>query len=485
MNLDVTLDRHSHVSLPQQLVQAVVQQVREGVLPPGASLPGTRELARLIGVHRNTVIAAIEELEAQGWIETRHGRRSTVTSTLPLSQAQAQRARPERALGFSLRPWVSGARSFEAVPKGVLDFTSGLPDPRLFDSAALARAYRRSLHQTKGQLLEFGSPAGDVRLRRGLAEQLTSRRALRVTEEDVLITRGSQLAMHLLALALTRPGDSVAVESPGYPSYRDSFTCLGVRAVPIPVDDEGLDVSALASVKTPLRAVVVTPNTQDPTTVTLSARRRLELLDLARRRRFAIIELDSDFEFSFEGPPGVPLASQDRSGVVVYVGTLSKALAPGLRTGFVVAPKPLRETLLAVRGQVDRTGDAGLERALAQMLEDGEVQRHSLKARRIFQARRDLLVALLRRHLGGSVTFDVPRGGLGLWVRVDPSIDVRAWATRALKAGVRFFPGSAFSPTGRALAAMRLGFAHLNEDELARAVRVLADALRPSSKGAL
>jgi GntR family transcriptional regulator/MocR family aminotransferase len=251
---------------------------------------------------------------------------------------------------------------------------------------------------------------------------------------------------------------------------------LGVRAVPIPVDDEGLNVAALGSVKTALRAVVVTPNTQDPTTVTLSARRRLELLDLARRRRFAVIELDSDFEFSFESPPGVPLASQDRSGVVVYVGTLSKALAPGLRTGFVVAPKPLRETLLAVRGQVDRTGDAGLERALAQMLEDGEVQRHSLKARRVFQERRDLLVALLRRHLGDEVSFDVPRGGLGLWVRVAPSIDVRAWANRALKAGVRFFPGSAFSPTGRALAAMRLGFAHLNEAELERAVHLLAVA---------
>lgn len=211
--------------------------------------------------------------------------------------------------------------------------------------------------------------------------------------------------------------------------------------------------------------------------MTLSARRRLALLELARRRRFAVLELDTDFEFSFDGPPGLPLASQDRAGVVVYVGTLSKALAPGLRTGFVVARRPLRDLLLSVRGQVDRTGDAAIERALAELLEDGEVQRHSLKARRVFHARRDLLARLLERHLGDVLRFEVPRGGLGLWAHVDPSIDVERWASSARAAGVRFFPGRAFSPTHARLPALRLGFAHLDEAELVKAVERLARAL--------
>ncbi len=477
--MDVTfpqlaLDRGSHVSLPQQLVQAVVGAVREGRLLPGVALPGTRTLADQLGVHRNTVIAALDELGAQGWIERSQGKRSIITTTLPLTETTARQLHRSAALGFEVPSWKSGARAFEAVAPGVLDFSSGLPDPRLFDTSALARAYRRSLRQTKGRLLEFGSPAGDERLRKALSSQLASRRAMAASVDELVITRGSQLAMHLLTLALTRPGDAVAVESPGYPSYRESFTCLGVKTRSIPVDDEGLDVSALAAVREPLRAVVVTPNTQDPTTVTLSARRRLALLELARARRFAIIELDTDFEFTFEGPPGLPLASQDRAGVVIYVGTLSKALAPGLRTGFLVAPKPLRDTLLAVRGQVDRTGDAGIERALAQMLEDGEVQRHSLKAKRAFHSRRDLLVDLVSTHLGELVRFEVPRGGLGLWLEVEPSVDVDAWANAALSHGVRFFPGSAFAPSGRPMQAMRLGFAHLNEAELERAVRVLA-----------
>ncbi|MDP3504193.1 MAG: PLP-dependent aminotransferase family protein [Myxococcales bacterium] len=472
--MELELDRRSHVSLPQQLVQQVVLAIRSGRLPPGASLPGTRTMAETLGVHRNTVIAAVEELEAQGWLQTRQGLPSRVTSSLPLS-ADVAVATPKTRLGFPVRPWPGASRAFEAVPKGVLDFSAGLPDPRLFDAAALARAYRRSLRQTKGQLLGFGHPAGDERLRRALASQLASRRGLAVTADDVLITRGSQLAMHLLALALTRPGDSIAVEAPGYPSSRDAFACLGVKVMPIRVDGEGLDVEQLSRARA-LKAVLVTPHLQDPTTVTLSARRRLALLELARRRRFAVIELDTDFEFTFDGPPVLPLASQDTFGVVVYVGTLSKALAPGLRTGFVVAPPALRDTLLAVRGQVDRTGDAGLERALAQMVEDGEVQRHSLKARRVFLARRDLLVELLRRQLGGTLTFDVPRGGLGLWAHVDPALDVEAWAARALQAGVRFFPGRAFSPTRRRLPNLRLGFANLNETELVDAVRRLAQA---------
>lgn len=469
-----TLDRRSHVALPQQLVQQVVAAIRSGALKPGAAFEGTRTLADELGVHRNTVNAAIDELTAQGWVEKRHGRATRVTTTLPIPHDVEPGA--ARGLGFGVRAWPGTSRAFEAVPKGVLDFSSGLPDPRLFDATALARAYRRSLRHSKGRLLGFGHPAGDERLRRALAAQLSARRGLRCTEDDVVITRGSQLAMHLLALALTRPGDAIAVESPGYPSYRDAFTCLGVRALPIPVDDEGLDVEKLATLKTSLRAVLLTPNTQDPTTVTLSARRRLALLELARRRRVPLLELDTDFEFTFEGPAGLPLASQDRAGVVVYVGTLSKALAPGLRTGFVVAPKELRDTLLAVRGQVDRTGDAGLERALAEMLEDGEVQRHSLKARRVFLERRDLMVHLLQKELGGVLQFEVPRGGLGLWATVERSIDVDAWAARALKHGVRFFPGSAFSPTGRRLHALRLGFAHLNEAELTEAVRRLVRA---------
>ena len=401
--LTLQLDRGSHQPLPQQLVLAITDAIRHGRLEPGAALPGTRPLARTLGLHRNTVVAAFDELRAQGWLETTRASHTRVSGSLDFARDERVPSRGRaKTLGFPLRPFENSSRSFEAAPRDVLDFTGGLPDARLFPSHLLARAYRRALKLSSGKALAFGSPAGSLLLRERLADMLAARRGLSVTPDELLITRGSQLALHLLSIALFRPGDVVAVESPGYPSAREAFTLLGAKLLPISVDDEGLDVGRLARAleRTSIRALYVTPHHHDPTTVTLTARRRLALLELARRHRFAIIEADYDHEFQFEGAPVLPMASSDPHGVVISVGTLSKAIAPGLRMGFVAAPKQLLSTLLAIRGQVDRQGDLGLENAVAELLEDGEVLRHSLRARRAFHARRDLLVDLLRAQLG-------------------------------------------------------------------------------------
>ncbi|MBX7100691.1 MAG: PLP-dependent aminotransferase family protein [Myxococcaceae bacterium] len=472
------LDRRSGAPLTEQLVNALVAEIRRGRLEPGAALPGTRTLAKGLGVHRNTVVAAFEELRTQGWVETSRASHTRVSRALALPERVDQGRRGE-ALGFPLRPVRNSSRRFEAAPAGVLDFTGGLPDDRLFPTALLARAYRRAVAGPRGRPLAFGDPAGSPALRKRLAQLLSSRRGLSVGPDDVLVTRGSQLALHLLALALVKPGDVVAVESPGYPSAREAFALMGAHLMPVPVDREGLDVEALERKleRTRIRALYVTPQHQDPTTVTLSAPRRQRLLALARRHRFAIIEADYDHEFSLDGAPVLPMASSDQHGVVVYVGTLSKALAPGLRMGFVVGPRALRERLLALRGQVDRVGDLGLENAVAELLDDGEVQRHTLRARRVFRARRDVLVAALRRELGEVVDFEVPRGGLALWVTVKRGIDVERWAARALAQGVRFFTGALYSPEGRTLSALRLGFGALDETELQEAVRRMARAL--------
>lgn len=471
--LTLSLDRSSHQPLPQQLVLAITEAIRTGRLEPGAALPGTRPLARTLGLHRNTVVAAFDELRAQGWVETSRASHTRVTETLPVAQIARAPTGKARSLGYELRPFENSARSFEAAPRDVLDFTGGLPDARLFPSHLLARAYRRALKLSSGKALAFGSPAGSLLLRERLAQMLATRRGLTVAPDELLITRGSQLALHLLSIALFRPGDVVAVESPGYPSAREAFTLLGAKLLPIPVDGEGLQVDKLATAlrRTTIRALYVTPHHHDPTTVTLPARRRLALLELARQHRFAIIEADYDHEFQFEGAPVLPMAATDPHGVVISVGTLSKAIAPGLRMGFVAAPKELLTTLLAIRGQVDRQGDLGLENAVAELLEDGEVLRHSLRARRAFHARRDLLVELLRKKLGGVLEFEVPRGGLALWSRVDDRVDVEAWAKASLQRGARFFTGKQYMPSGRSIPYVRLGFGHLDEVELAEAVR--------------
>jgi GntR family transcriptional regulator/MocR family aminotransferase len=216
----------------------------------------------------------------------------------------------------------------------------------------------------------------------------------------------------------------------------------------------------------------VTPHHQVPTPVTLGAARRLRLLELARRRRFAILEDDHDHEFQYEGRPVLPLAAADRHGVVIYLGSLSKILAPGLRLGYLVATPDVIARIAAYRSLVDQQGDHVLERALAELMIDGTLERHVRKARRAYRARRDTLCAVLARELP-ELVFDVPHGGMAVWARA-PGVDTTAWADRARAGGVAFQAGQRFALVGRAHHHARLGFAACNERELAEAVRRIA-----------
>ncbi len=457
-----------------QIARAVAADVRRGRLQPGAVLPGSRSLAAELGVHRNTVLAAYRELEAEGW--TRAEARSTrVASDLP---AAPERPRlPRGGLGFALETHEAPLPFRPPAGRGVLHFGGGLPDPRLVPVELLGRAYRRALNQ-RG-LLEYGDPRGDLRLRVALAQLLSEMRGLAGGADRIFITGGSQMGLDLVARTLLRPGDRVGVEDPGYPPAWATLRGAGAGLVPLPVDEGGLRIEALEAElgQGALRALYLTPHHQFPTTVTMSAPRRLRLLELARRHRIAILEDDYDFEFHFEGRPVLPLASADSAGVVVYIGTLSKVLAPGLRLGFVAGPQALVEALAARRMTTDRQGDQVLERAVAELLEDGLLQRHVRKMRRVYAGRREALVMALRRHLGGAVAFDLPPGGMSLWLSAAKGISVEAWSRRAREAGVVFYAGSPFDYRGRSLPNMKLGFTTHDEAELREAVRRMKAAL--------
>jgi GntR family transcriptional regulator/MocR family aminotransferase len=304
-------------------------------------------------------------------------------------------------------------------------------------------------------------------------------RGLAATADRLMVTGGSQGALDLVARTLLRPGDRVAVEDPGYPTAWATLRAAGAELVPVPVDATGLRVDALEQrlAQGPLRAIYLTPHHQFPTTVTMGAARRLRLLELAARHRIALLEDDYDNEFHFEGRPVLPLAGGDPAGVVIYLGTLSKILAPGLRLGFVAGPRVLVEALAARRAAADGQGDPVLQRAVAELLEDGLLQRHARKMRRTYQARREALAASLRHHLDGAVAFDLPAGGMSLWLAVDPAIEVENWGARAREAGVGLYTGRRFDFQGRPRPNLRLGFSTLDERELEEAVRRLARVL--------
>jgi len=430
-------------------------------------------------VHRNTVLAAYRELQSEGWIETRAAGGTFISRELPEPSPRrfAPKVESLGRLGFELPD--TNVPKWEPIeyPRGTLVLASGSPDARLVPTAPLARAYRRALKLFGAKVLSYGDARGALPLREALAAMLSHLRGLPADPASFVVTRGSQGAIDLVARALVRPGDVVAVEALGYRPAWNALEAAGARLLPIPVDPSGLRVDALAEARD-VRAVYLTPHHQYPTTVTLSPGRRIELLELARARRFAILEDDYDFEFHYEGRPVLPLASADRAGVVVHVGTLSKILAPGLRIGFVVAPPAMLERIVALRAIVDRQGDLAVEHAVAELLDDHEVQRHARRVKKLYRERRDALVEALREKLGSAIEVAPPAGGMALWARVDPAIDVDEWAARSLAAGVAFMPGRAFAFDGRARSAARIGFAALDPRELREAVKRMATALR-------
>lgn len=483
------MGRWSHtIALPEgggplflSIAQALISDIRRGRLKPGDPLPGYRTLADNLQVSRNTVLAAYQELIAEGWVVSRPGGGSFVAEELPETLPSAPAAAAaEPAIGFDLEAPPEPPRSAQRQGREVLAAMSGVPDARLLPMAAMARAYRSAMARIAKEGPVPEDPKGHLRLRRALAAMLGSLRGMSVDPESLLVSRGSQMALFLIAQALLRPGDRVAVEALGQRRTWEAFERSGATLLPLEVDGEGVVPESLEArlAEGPLRALYLTPQHQYPTTVSLAAPRRARILELARRHRIAVIEHDYDAEFHYEGQPVMPLASEDRAGTVIFVGTLSKIFTPSVRLGFVHGPRPLIERLSELRNAVDHQGDPALELAMAELMEEGELQRHVHRMRRTYHERRDRFAAALGRELGGAVSFAVPPGGMAFWIGAERGIDVDAWALRALERGVAFRPAREFEFQRRALPFLRLGFTSLREGEIDEAALRLARALR-------
>ena len=467
----------------QRIAIAIATDIERGRLRVGTRLASSRTLARQLGINRNTVVAAYEELCAQGWIAIEATRGAFVTNT-PVAKSALAGADGSSTLGYAEQPGF--ALPADALdpdpmigrPPNSLVLLGGVPELRGAPRLPLARAYRTALCGANARrLLDYASPQGHIKLRTALAHLLSHVRGIAAPIAAITIVRGSQQGLYLAARTLLRAGDRVAVEQLGFrPAWR-ALELGGAALVSIPVDQDGLDIDALeaAHAEQPLRAIYTTPHHQYPSTVTLSAERRTRLLAFARHHRILVLEDDYDYDFHYEGRPVLPLAAADRAGVVIYFGTLSKTLAPGLRVGYVVAPPPVAQLLAGYRRFVDTQGDAVMEHAIATLIEDGEVQRHARRALAMYRRRRDVLCETLHKRLP-QITAPTPRGGMAVWAAT-PGIDSDAWVKRAAAAGVLFQAGSRFRFDNQPDHHLRLGFAACNEAELVDAVDRMVGAL--------
>ena len=335
------------------------------------------------------------------------------------------------------------------------------------------RAYRRALvASARLNRLGYGDPRGLPRLRQAIATMLNLDRGLSTTADHICMVRGSQMGIFLASRVFSGPGDVVVMEQLSYPPAREAFRAAGAEVVAVGLDAQGIKLDELEAVcrRRRVKAIYVTPHHQFPTTVLLPPERRMRLLLLAEQFGFTIIEDDYDHEFHFTHQPMLPLASADRWDKVVYIGSMSKLLSPSIRVGYVAAPVSVIERLALEVALVDRQGDPATETAIAEMIEAGDIKRHTRRALKIYGERRRIFSDLLRERLSDQIRFRLPDGGLAIWAEVAASTNLAQVCAQALKIGLRFYPGSAFAMDGGAVAGARLGFARLNPDELERAV---------------
>lgn len=484
-----------HCPLYLQLESEIIQLICRGILKPGQALPSSRELAESLQLNRKTVMATYEELSSQGWVETRDRSGVYISSHLPdasvraISQTSRKWIRNRQPAYPMIKRLSNGAsRTDPAMESNALKaplytIDDGFPDPRIAPIEQLVREYRRlGKSRFTNRLLMYGPEQGSYRLRAELANFLNRTRGMQVSEEEILITKGTQMAIYLTTQLLIRPGDAVFVPEPGYWAANQTFKLAGANLVFIPVDKEGMDVDRIEQLckKKAPKMIYIIPHHHRPTTVTLSAERRMRLMDLARKYGFALLEDDYDFDYHFTSNPLLPLASIDTGGHIIYVGSFCKSIAPGIRIGFMVAPQVVISEAAAIRRLIDRQGEQLLEEATAELLSAGDISRHLKKSHKIYQERLENTCRLLRGQLGEYLTFDRPNGGLAIWATYRKNISAGAVALNAGKLGLQISDGSNyfFQPNSyRPHDFIRIGYCSLDETEMAAAIDIWKRAI--------
>jgi len=465
--------------LYRQVADRIMESVQAGCIQAGTRLPGIRDLAKRFGVHTNTILAAMRDLEAQGWVRSLPRSGFFVSDPLPaMSASSPEGGSQESVPGFEIP---GNLPSITSTQNMRMDLSDGVADARLAPADALVRAYHRALNLKGTELLSTGDFKGHHRLREALSAHLSSQRAMALDPGQILILRSTSMAVSLVAQTLLGPrGGNVAVENPGNPMVWETLRQVSAAKLhPIAVDAEGLCPDGLESLleQTTLQLLVISPQCQFPTGVGLSAPRRERILELSRQHRFPILELDPEYDYLLgsEDPPR-PLASGNQ-GQVFYAGSLSRLLAPGVRVSFLTVPSHLADPMAKVRQRVDWQGDAMLEWALSELFLDGEILRHLRRARKATQERRDALEDALR-HVNGLVDFESGSGAMGLWLQgvgklAHPDA-FEAWILACRFKGLKLRPGGYFDLENRRTSATRMGFSAFTPEELQEAVAIMA-----------
>ncbi len=452
------LDRSGGEPLVRQIYGQVRTAVLSGALRAGTKLPSSRAMAARLGVARASVVAAYEQLLAEGYAEGHKGSGTFVAADLASLSVRRRAARPIKP-----RPTPAPARAFPEFERAAAQ-----PDARPFNTGRTlvdARTMETWRKLTQRAVRSFGAndlgytdPAGLIELRRSLSDYLRAARGVRCEPEQIVVTAGTQQALDIAIRVLLVPGDEVWVEDPGYPLTHAQLLLAGARLRPVPVDAQGLVVAAGGRTAPKARVAFVTPSHQFPTGVALSMARRLELLAWARASGAFIVEDDYTSEFRYSGPPLASLQGLDDAERVIYVGTLNKALFPGLRIGYGVVPERLLPSFVSARYLMDRQPPTLHQAVVAEFMQEGHFAAHIRRMRQLYREQRDALAETLKRRADGALTVDVPDQGMHLVAYLDGRRSDIAAEAAAQRAGIVVRAISRFYRAASPRPGLMLGF---------------------------
>ncbi|MCB8748961.1 PLP-dependent aminotransferase family protein [Rhodoferax sp. U2-2l] len=475
-------------SLPlhRQLYEALRRAILDGKLAPDERLPSSRDLVQDLQMSRNTVVAALNQLTVEGYLVSRVGSGTFVSTKVPLrTPPSPRRTSQPPADRLSDRGQALSTR-FCASELEIQPFTPGIADFSAFPVALWQRLQNKHWRMTYPEMLDYSSSGGYAPLRRAVADYLRVFRSVPLDVEQVIITSGTQESLELCAQLLADHGDTVWLEDPAYWGAGKAFMATGLKLHPVPVDDQGIAPQPHDQA-TPPKLIYVTPSHQYPTGAVMSLARRHQLLSLANQHRAWVLEDDYDSEFRFSGPPIASLAGLDTQGRVLYLGSFSKVLYPGLKLGYMVVPKGLADAFKRAHYDLNRPGQMPVQAALAEFIDMGHFAAALRRARQSYAQRRQSLLTALQPCLGPHAQITGAEQGLHLCLRLSDEVDDRALAQRIGQLGLTVRPLSAYCIQRQDVRGLIIGYGYAPLAEIKRFGAVLAQTLQqvlaPRSNG--
>lgn len=476
----ISPNKNSTTALYIQIAQQLINAIQRGYLPVGTLLPGTRILSNWLQIHRNTAVAVYDELASQGWVEIVANKGtfvlnpvkqkpSTQTISIPYSENYPTHT------GFRFHESIHLASPYETITTEYA-FNDGSTDIRLHSKNQYARWYTAALK--RASILKKEKTLGEKAsfFETQLCNYLNATRNLHIAPKNLLATKSTEMSLYLIAQLLLKPNDVVLVGSLSHFAANMIFQQAKATIKTIPVDAYGLDVDYIKKhfIKNSIRCVYCTPQRHYPSTQSLSAQRRLALLQLAKEYGFAIIENDYDYDFQFDAAPTLPMASADTHGLIIYIGTFGQVLFPSFETGFIVAPANFINEAKNYSNMIDPQNDVIKEQIIAEMIHEGEIHRQVKKMALLYKERRNTMCALLNEHFGSLITYHKPNGGLALFIEFKKHISLVKLAAIMHQNHVTL-PKNILYQT-KNTCGIRLGFGHLNNNEMIYVIETLKKA---------